>query len=167
MRAEILEREGSGLDQPDRVGRDHHLAPVATRTDPGCPMHVDSHVMPVDEQRFSGVDPNADSIRAVGQGGLHRCRTCDGVPCRREHAEERVPLRVDLNASELDERDTNDFPVPPQGLAVRFGTELAEELCRPFDVRKEECDGPARKVVGHVAERTTCAPAARRAGMPR
>lgn len=77
------------------------------------------------------------------------------------------PLRVDLNASELDERDTNDFPVPPQGLAVRFGTELAEELCRPFDVRKEECDGPARKVVGHVAERTTCAPAARRAGMPR
>ena len=66
----------------------------------------------------------------------------DGVSRAREHEEEGVALRVDLDPVARRERVADDSPVRRQHLAVVVA-EALEELRRVLDVGEDEGDGSA------------------------
>ena len=55
------------VDQRAGGGGDEHLAPVARRRDPGCPVHVDTDVALLREQGRTGVEAHAHPDRPRGQ----------------------------------------------------------------------------------------------------
>jgi hypothetical protein len=67
---------------------------------------------------------------------------------RRESDEERVALRVDLDAAVARERVAQDVTVLRELLAVPLGAELVQKSRRALDVREEKGHGAARQL-GH------------------
>ena len=79
--------------------------------------------------------------------GLHSIpRACEGE-------EERVSLRVDLDAVQLGERVADDLAVLGQDVPVAIA-ELFEEHRRALDVRKDERDGPAGQTLHALHRRS-------------
>ncbi len=74
--------------------------------------------------------PFACSLQRAGRAG--------------ERVEEGVALRVHLDAAVSAERLPQHAPVFDQGLVVRLGPELVQQLRRALDVREEERDGAGR-----------------------
>ena len=66
----------------------------------------------------------------------------------REGDEERVALRVDLDAAVPLERVAQDTPMLGERSRVVIRAELVQEARRPLDVREEKGDGAGRQV-GH------------------
>ena len=108
-----------------RLGEDD-LPAVRGRRDPRRPVHVHAHVTLVGDDRLTGVEPHA----RVDEAGRERCsglvRRCDRVRRPREHDEEGVALRVDLDPSVPGECFPQRAPV------------LGEELCVPGPVLLEQ-----------------------------
>ena len=117
-----------------------HLPAVPGRGDPRRAMDVDPDVALVGDDRLARVEPHADADRpvverrlAVGGGG-------ERVRCARERDEERVALRVHLDAAVPRERLAQDAPVLGQQVRVPVAV-LVQQPRRAFDVREEERDG--------------------------
>jgi hypothetical protein len=60
---------------------------------------------------------------------------------RHERDEERISLRVNLDASVSHERITQSPAVLSERLAVPFGAELLKQARRAFDVREQKGNG--------------------------
>jgi hypothetical protein len=123
--------------------------------------------MPVDHQGLPGMQAHTDPDGSRCERLTDRVSAGDRVPRRAECAEERVALRVDLDTTVLGKCRTDDVAVPTELDGVPLRTELREQPRRSLDVGEEERDGAGWKLRGHELERTTCVPAARRAGMRR
>ena len=67
-----------------------------------------------------------------------------------EHEEERVTLRVHLDAALGGEDLAKHPPVLCQRLRVRLRPELVQQPRRPLDVREQEGDGRARQLAPHA-----------------
>jgi hypothetical protein len=79
-------------------------------------------------------------------------RVCgrERAPRGRERIEERVTLRVDLDAAMPGERVTQYAPMLGQRPRVRLRTELVQQPRRAFEVCEEERDCARRKLACHM-----------------
>jgi hypothetical protein len=66
------------------------------------------------------MDPHPDPERPLLEGALRVNRRQRGVSGRRECHEERITLRIDLDASVVDERGTKDSSVLREGARIRI-----------------------------------------------
>src|SRR2546423_11617964 len=64
----------------------------------------------------------------------------------RKGDEERVTLRVDLDAGVVLERLPQDAPMLGQRVRIALLAELVQQPRRPLDIRKEERNRPARQL---------------------
>ncbi len=87
--------------------------------------------------------------RAGREHLLPRDRGRDRACRRREGDEERVTLRVDLDAAVRCEHGTQRATVLGQRLGVRIGPELLQQARRALDVREQERHRPRRQVTPH------------------
>ena len=78
-----------------------------------------------------------ESLGQLGGGGKSRGRSFEGE-------EERVALRIDLDAVVAVTRLTYDSPVRGKCPRVTGITQFVQELRGPLDVGEEERDGPGR-----------------------
>jgi len=65
---------------------------------------------------------------------------------RAERDEERVALRIDLDAGVRRERGSQQPPMLRQDLGVRLVAERAQELRRPLDIGEQERDRAVRQL---------------------
>ncbi len=63
-----------------------------------------------------------------------------------ESDEERVPLRIDLDATATRHRLSHGSPVLSERTGVARSPKLVQQACRALDVREEEGDSPARQL---------------------
>ena len=117
--------------------------PVARRGDPGGAVDVGADVALVRQQRRARVNahPHRDRQRRLGflRG---RQRTRRG----RERDEERIALRVDLDAAVPRERVAQDASMLGERLRVLRLAELVQQPRRALDVGEEEGDGAGREL---------------------
>ena len=167
MRAEVAKARLTWFEHCDGRGRDHDLAAVSTGTDTRGAVHVDPDVVAIGDERLSCVDADANVDEAFLERVLDLGCARDSRTRRGEGAEERVALRVDLDAGVLAERVANDVAVASELVGVPLCAELLEQPGRSLHVGEQERHRAGRQRVGHRSERTTCDPTARRGGMAR
>ena len=116
--------------------------------DPCRAVHVDTNVPTVSEERFARVHADPHTDRARGQyitsgsrGGKRVRGSCEGD-------EERVPLRVHLDATVLLEAFTQRPSMLAERVRVRI-SELMEQPGRPLDVGEEKGDSAGGQL-GHT-----------------
>src|SRR5207253_4139185 len=97
--AEIAEWKRSGLQQGRGRRREQDLASVSRRRDPRRPVDVEADVVVVRNERLARVQAHANTDRCRRKARLRLSSTGDGVARRREDAEERISLRVDLDTA--------------------------------------------------------------------
>jgi hypothetical protein len=95
------------------------------------------------------VDPDADADPAGPQRLPTLVRRVDRLAGVREGVEERVALRVDLDATVAIEGLAQQAAMLGQGLRVGLGAELVQQPRRPLDVGEHEGNGPGRQVSPH------------------
>ena len=119
--------------------------------DPRRPVQIDSDVAAVDQKRRAGVHSDPHLNGAAAQSLMRLFRSGERAMRRRERDEERISLRVNLDAAVSPERISQSPAVLSERLAVPFGAELVQESGRAFDVCEQERDSAGREVVSHVA----------------
>ena len=141
MLAEVAEL--AGVDERRRRRRDEHLPAVTGGRDPRRAVDVRAHVALLRQQRRAGVQAHPhrqlELLLRLARG-LERARR------GREGDEERVALRVDLDAAVPLERLAQDAPVLGERARVVLRAELVQKPRRPLDVGEEEGDGAARQL---------------------
>lgn len=166
-------REPRAHEGTGRLGQKDLTAP-ADGADARCPYDVEAHVSLLVNRRLSRVqaDPHAnrDTSRPLRGSmcalGVH-CSS-ESVPGAREDEEERVSLRVHLDAVASRKRISDDAPVAGEHLAVVVAQPL-QELRRVLDVGEDERDGAYGQlgdeaiVVGRLVTATAAGRLARRA----
>jgi hypothetical protein len=98
---------------------------------------------------FNGGNSNAD--RTVGERSFGILRRRERTISRRERDEERIALRIDLDAAVRAERLAQNEPVRVECIRVPFRPELVEQSRRALDVPEEKGDGARRKFPRHAA----------------
>jgi hypothetical protein len=136
-------------DEVTRRLRHQHLATVPRRRDPRRPMHVDPHIPLPGHGRLAGVHADSHANRA-GQSRLHLPRRPKRVRRASERDEERITLRIYLDACVARKRIAHDSTVLCEH--VRIGvTELVEQPRRSLYVAEEERNRPSRQLTRHKA----------------
>jgi hypothetical protein len=142
--AEVAELE-LPVEQRPRLLRQHDLAPVAGRRDPGRVVHVESDVPLVRQRRLACVQPHPHPHGPGGKSLLRLSRCRDRVPGARKGNEDAVALRAHLGAAVA----LDGFP----DLAMVLGessriavAELGQQPGRTLDVGEQEGDGAGGKV---------------------
>ncbi len=139
-------------------GAGHHdLPPVRRRRDAGGPVDVDPDVVVAAERPLPRVQahPRPDVVRQPGEPALGLDRRGDSLRGVREHHEERVAGRADLDAAVVPHGPADHLRV----LIARGGVplpEFLEQLRRALDVGEQERDRPGRQLghgEGNVARR--------------
>ena len=135
---------------PRRLGQ-QYLRSVPCRRDACTSVHVETDIPLVREDWLAGMDPHSDSGRARRKAVLSDPRRLDGVGGSGECEEERVTLRVDLDA-----------PVRCGGLAkdpAMLGehpdvgvAQFAKQAGRALDVREDERDRSRWEIGSHVRD---------------
>ena len=145
----FAEVEQLALHELSRGGGDEHLATVTGRGDAGRAMDVSAHVPLVGQQRRPRVQP-------APHPDLARCELPRQLLCRRERPrrgrerdEERITLRVHLDAVVVRASFADHAPMLGKRLCIGLGPELVQQLRRALDVREEEGDGAGGKVAPH------------------
>jgi hypothetical protein len=100
-------------------------------------------------QRLTRVDPHANPNQSSRKLSLSIRGRGDRVARASERDEERVTLRVDLDAPVLDESLPKNDSVSVESIGV-ISAELVKELGRALDVGEEEGDGAGRQLYHHV-----------------
>ena len=132
-------------DQIWRRLRKENLPAVSRRGDARRPVDVDADVPFVGDERLAGMQAHAHADRApfergaAGGGGKQRIRGF------REGDEERVALRVYLDATVGLERLAQRSSVAGEDLCIAV-TELVDQPRGPFHVGEQEGNGSARQV---------------------
>ena len=130
------------IDELPRRRGDEHLAAVARRRDPRRPMDVRADVTLLALQRRARVHPHPhpdwaarERLGRLGRGRERAGRGGEGV-------EQGVPLRVNLDAAVRGKRLAQHSAMFRERVGVGLCAQLVEKLRRPFDVGKNEGDGP-------------------------
>src|SRR5262245_9520888 len=112
-------------------------------------MDIVARVTLVREQRRSRVQPGAYAYRpgreSVGQSLCGR----NSARATGEGKEERVTLGVDLDAALRDRGIADRSAVLREGIGVRIGAQLVEQLRRTLDVGEEKRDRARREIAAH------------------
>ena len=103
-------------------------------------MQVDSDVAAVDQKRRAGVHSDPHLNGAAAKSLMRLFRSGERAVRRRECDEERVSLRVNLDAAVSRERIPQSSPALNERLAVQLGAELLQQPRRAFDVCEQEGD---------------------------
>ena len=134
-----------GFDQRRRRSGDEDLAAVARRRDPSRAVDVLADIALVSEERRARVDSGPDTnppahCQSFGEvrGRSHGTGRC------REREEERVPLRVDLDATLVGAGVAYHRAVVGERVRVPLGAELAQQRGRSFNVGEDEGDSAGR-----------------------
>ncbi len=118
MFAKIAEPVGAA--QVARRLRDEDLATVPGRRNARSAVHLHPDVALVREQRLAGVQTHADANAAASKRLLCLRRGRQRIGCLREGHEERVALRVHLDAAVTRERLPQHAPMLDQHVRVRI-----------------------------------------------
>jgi hypothetical protein len=119
--------------------RQQHLTTVSGGTDAGSDVNVEADVPLVGEQRFAGVQADANAHGAA-QRGLRVARRGHRVGCPLKHHEEGVTLSIDLHAVVAIEHRPQCPPVLRQRLWVRL-LELVQQRRGSGDVGEHQGHG--------------------------
>ena len=145
----LAEVEQLDLGELGRGGGDEHLATVPGCGYTGSAMDVFAYVPLVGQQRRPRVQP-------APHPDLARCELPRQLLCRRERPrrgrerdEERVTLRVYLDAVVARASFTDHAPMVGKRFCIGLGTELVQQLRRALDIREEEGDDAGGKVTPH------------------
>jgi hypothetical protein len=122
---------------------------MACGGDARCTVHITSHIPLLGQKRRPRVyaDPHLD--RAGGEhlgdlpGGRNRSRR------GREAEEERVPLRIDLDAVVAGAGRSDQATMLGQCFRIPLGAELVEQPRRALNVGEEEGDRSRREITPH------------------
>jgi hypothetical protein len=152
--AEIAEVDRRVEQVPRRL-REENLTAVRDGGDPRRAHDVDPDVAVTGEPRLAGVDPDPDPERGRRERILRLPSRRDGVTGARECDEERVSLRIDLDARVARHHLPKEPAVLRQHLPVGVA-ELAESPGRTFDIREEERDGATRKLAHATMMERVC-----------
>ena len=119
------------------------LPAVRGRADPGGTVDVEADVALVGDDGVAGVDADPDADRGLRRS-LDSLGCRDGVVGPTEGDEERVALRVDLDAV-VRRRSRADPPVLGQQVGVVLAV-FVEQTCRALDVGEQEGDRAGREI---------------------
>src|SRR5438874_2104478 len=103
-------------------------------------MNVCADVALCRQERRSGMHTHAHADWPRGKLLRDRPRSFHCPHRLRERNEERVALRIDLDATVRGEGRSHDLPVAAQLIGVRFRPQFVEKACGTLDIREEECD---------------------------
>ena len=145
--------ENDPVDQRRSRLREEHLAAVRQCRHTGSAVDVDADVSLGGQRRCPGVQSHPDPDRAGLERLLPGLGGGDRAGRGREGDEERVALRVDLDAVVCGERFPKDAAVLCESLGVRVRPERVQQARRTLDVREEERDGAARELCAHRGSR--------------
>ena len=146
--AEVGQRRLGVEERGGRFG-EQHLAAVGKRRDSRAAVDVDAHVALRGHRRRACVDAHADAYRPGLQRRLRLTRGGRRALRGRKRDEERVALRVDLDAAVCGERLAQKAPVLRERLGVRVWSERVQQPRRALDVREQERDRAGRKLGPH------------------
>ena len=132
-----------GAEKPLGRIREDDLAAVAGTHDPCCAVHVGADVSLVGNSGLTRVNAHTNAHRPCAESVLGLTRGRDRVARAREHDEERISLRVDLDSAVSRERRAQHATMLGKHVRIPV-TELVEQACRTLDVREEQRDGSAR-----------------------
>src|SRR6266487_2073445 len=153
-RAQVLEpvlaevAELVPVDERRARSRDENLPAVPGGSDACRAMDVRADVALLREQRRAGVETHPDrqlELRLCGAGGVK------GSGRSRERNQERVALRVHLDAAASPGRLTQNAAVLRERIRIVLRAELLQEPRRPLDVGEEKGDRARREVCSHCA----------------
>jgi hypothetical protein len=133
--------QSARANEGSRGGRHQHLPAMAAGSDARRPMHVDADVGVLSKSGSAGVDAHSHPDLTFGQSCLGICGCAQRALCCREGDEERVALRVHLDAAMGAKCRPEDAAMLRQRLGVTLRAELVQQPRRALDVRKEEGDG--------------------------
>ena len=147
--------DGSVAEQLTSRLREHDLSSVSGRRDSRGPVNVDADVALRSHDRLARVNSHAHSDGAVLEG-LPRFRGCgDGVRGAGKGHEERIALRIHLDARVPGKGASQGLPVAREQLGVA-GAVFPEEARGAFDVREQESDRAPWQLLGvHGADHRT------------
>ena len=151
------------LDELGGRLREDDLAAVARGGDARSEVDVVADVALVGEQRRAGVQADAHADRARLSASVIARGRGDRPRRRGEGEEERVALRVHLDAAVGGEGLAEHATVLGERLRVRLRPELVQQLRRALDVREEERDRAGGEVTHRASE--TSARRDRRGGL--
>ena len=137
-------------DEVARRLRQEHLPAVPGGGDPRRPVDVDADVALLGYDRLAGVEPHAHADRPAAERRLPVGGGRDRLGGARERDEERVALRVHLDAAVPCESLPQHTTVLAQQLARNASPMLVQQPRRPLDVREQERHGPRRQVPWHA-----------------
>ena len=147
--AEIAEWKRSGLEQGRGRRREQDLASVSRSRDPRRSVDVEADVVVVRHERLARVQAHANTDRRRRKARLCLSGTGDGVARGREHAEERISLRVDLDTAMGSKRPAQEGAVIGERLRVLLLPELVQQFGRTLHIGEEKRDRPGRELGGH------------------
>jgi len=145
VRAEVAD---TGVDERVRRLGEEHLPSMADGGDARALVHVDPDVSLLRQPRLTRVQPHAHPDRALRERALAVLGGGDGIGRAAEGDEERVTLRVHLDAVVVGKRRAKTTPVLEQGLPVVVA-ELVQQLRRALDVREQQRHHAGRKIARH------------------
>ena len=148
MLAEVA--QGLRLEERRRRRRHHDLPSVRERSDSRAAVYLEPDVSLGGQPRHARVQAGAHANGPVGERVHRLARGCGRPLRRRERDEERVSLRIDLDAAVRGDRRAHDPPVRIESVDVARRPELVQEPRRALDVSEEECDGARRECVSHA-----------------
>ena len=140
--AEVVQGKRRRPENTHGRGGEDDLPSVARLGDARRTVHVQADVPLVVEEGLARVQPGPDAERALGELLVDPSYRVDRVARRGEGAEERVALRVDLDASMPVEGSADDTLMRPQRVPVRRGPEVLERPRRSLHVREQERHRP-------------------------
>jgi len=152
-RAEILEAVHAQVadvrvdERPGRF-RQEHLTAVANGRNTRALMYVEADVPLLGQPRLAGVQPHPHPYRPAGKCALALRGGGYGVRRAGECDEERVALRVDLNASVVGKCRAESPPMFVQGLPV-IVAQLTEQLRRTLHVCEKQRHDAGRQLAYH------------------
>jgi hypothetical protein len=110
---------------------------VPGRHDPRRLVHIDAHVAFARDERLPGMHPHSHTNRTDLESFLTFGRSSNRIARTRKRNEERITLRVDLEASVPNEHLPEHTPVLGQRLRVPVA-EFVQQPRRPLDVGEDE-----------------------------
>ena len=153
-RAQILEPVDAQVANSrvhERTGRlrQEHLPAVPDRGDPRPLVHVEADVSLLCQPGLARVQPHPNANRSIRQRTLAIGRGGNGIRRAGEGDEERIALRVDLDALVLRERRPQTPPMLLQRLAIAV-LELAQQPRRALHVREQQRHDAGREITRHA-----------------
>ena len=152
-RAQILEAvhaEVADVRVDERTGRlrQEHLPAVPDGGDTRTLVHVEADVTLVRQPRLARVQPHAHANRPAGKCALAVRSSGDRVRRAGEGDEERITLRVDLDALVLGKRRAESPPMLVQRLPVVVA-ELMQQPRRALHIREQQRHHTGRETAHH------------------